>query len=276
MCKVLRVNKSSYYHWIKAGSVIKKVDKKLNELIEIIFVQGRANYGTRRIVDKLKELYGLIISRKRISNIMKDLKLKVKMKRRYKNTTDSNHNLPIAANILNRDFYASNPNEKYVGDITYISTGEGWLYLATVIDLYSRKIVGWSMDETMKVSLVNDALKMALISRNPEKGLIWHTDRGSQYASYEHKDLLKRHGIIQSMSRKGNCHDNAVAESFFHTLKTELIHHEIYHTKEQAKRSIFEYIEVFYNRERSHSANNNLSPVEFEEKQKLLQKEIAA
>jgi hypothetical protein len=158
----------------------------------------------------------------------------------------------------------------------YIPTSEGWLYLATVIDLYSRRIVGWSMDETMKVSLVNDALKMALISRNPDKGLIWHTDRGSQYASYEHKDLLKRHGIIQSMSRKGNCHDNAVAESFFHTLKTELIHHEIYHTKEQAKRSIFEYIEVFYNRERSHSANNNLSPVEFEERQKLLQKEIAA
>ncbi|WP_155401065.1 IS3 family transposase, partial [Aliarcobacter butzleri] len=191
-------------------------------------------------------------------------------------TTDSNHSLPIAPNILNRDFYASKVDEKYVGDITYIPTSEGWLYLATVIDLYSRKIVGWSMDETMKVSLVNDALKMALISRNPDKGLIWHTDRGSQYASYEHKDLLKRHGIIQSMSRKGNCHDNAVAESFFHTLKTELIHHEIYHTKEQAKRSIFEYIEVFYNRERSHSANNNLSPVEFEERQKLLQKEIVA
>ena len=183
------------------------------------------------------------------------------MKRRFKvMTTDSNHSLPIAPNILNRDFYASKVNEKYVGDRSinkkilnisffntrYITTSEGWLYLSTVIDLYSRKIVGWSMDETMKVSLVNDALKMALISRNPDKGLIWHTDRGSQYASYEHKDLLKRHGIIQSMSRKGNCHDNAVAESFFHTLKTELIHHEIYHTKEQAKRSIFEYIEVFY------------------------------
>ena len=209
MCKVLRVNKSSYYHWIKAGSVIKKVDKKLNELIEIIFVQGRANYGTCRIVDKLKELYGLIISRKRISNIMKDLKLKVKMKRRYKNTTDSNHNLPIAANILNRDFYASNPNEKYVGDITYISTGEGWLYLATVIDLYSRKIVGWSMDDTMKVSLVNDALNIAMIHRKPSKGLIWHTDRGSQYASYSHKDLLQKYNIIQSMSRRGNCWDSA-------------------------------------------------------------------
>ena len=241
MCKVLRVNKSSYYHWIKAGSVIKKVDKKLNELIEIIFVQGRANYGTRRIVDKLKELYGLIISRKRISNIMKDLKLKVKMKRRYKNTTDSNHNLPIAANILNRDFYASNPNEKYVGDITYISTGEGWLYLATVIDLYSRKIVGWSMDDTMKVSLVNDALNMAMIHRKPSKGLIWHTDRGSQYASYSHKDLLQKYNIIQSMSRRGNCWDNSVAESFFKSLKQELVYNTYFYTKRQAKKEIFEY-----------------------------------
>lgn len=132
------------------------------------------------------------------------------------------------------------------------------------------------MDESMKVSLVNNALKMALSNQNPSKGLIWHTDRGSQYASCEHKDLLKQYGIIQSMSRKGNCLDNAVAESFFHTLKTELTHHEIYHTKEQAKRSIFEYIEVFYNRERMHSANNNLSPVEFERKQKMLQVETAA
>ena len=275
MCKVLRVNKSSYYHWIKAGSVIKKVDKKLNELIEIIFVQGRANYGTRRIVDKLKEF----ISRKRISNIMKDLKLKVKMKRRYKNTTDSNHNLPIAANILNRDFYASNPNEKYVGDITYISTGEGWLYLATVIDLYSRKIVGWSMDDTMKVSLVNDALKMAMIHRKPSKGLIWHTDRGSQYASYSHKDLLQKYNIIQSMSRRGNCWDNSVAESFFKSLKQELVYNTYFYTKRQAKKEIFEYIEFYYNRIRSHSYLGNLSPVKFEEKQekeKVLQSEMVA
>ena len=203
MCKVMKVNKASYYHWIKAGCIIKKVDEKVNELIEIIFIQGRNNYGTRRIQDKLKELYGLIISRKRLSSIMKDLNLKVKMKRRYKNTTDSNHNLPIAANILNRDFYASNPDEKYVGDITYIPTGEGWLYLATVIDLYSRKIVGWSMNDTMKVSLVNDALDMAILHRSPAKGLIWHTDRGSQYASYSHKDLLQKHEILQSMSRRG-------------------------------------------------------------------------
>ena len=182
MCNVMKVNLSSYYHWIKSSCVIKKTDEKVNELIEVIFIQGRLNNGTRRIQDILLELYGLIISRIRIASIMKDLNLKVKMKRRYKNTTDSNHNLPIAANILNRDFYASNPDEKYVGDITYIPTGEGWLYLATVIDLYSGKIVGWSMADTMKVSLVNDDLK---------------------------------HGITQSMSRKGNCCDNAVRESFF-------------------------------------------------------------
>ena len=265
MCRVLNIDKSSYYHWIKAGCIIKKVDEKLNELIEIIFVQGRQNYGTRRIKKRLVQRYGLIVSRRRIGAIMRDLGLKVKTKKRYKvNTTNSNHNLPIAPNILNRDFYASHHNEKWVGDITYIPTSEGWLYLATVIDLYSRKIVGWSMDDTMKVSLVNDALNMAISSRNPPKGLIWHTDRGSQYASYSHRDLVEENGIIQSMSRKGNCWDNAVAESFFHTLKTELVYHEIYETKSQANQSIFEYIEVYYNRERMHSTNNNYSPVEFE------------
>lgn len=156
MSKVLKVDRTSYYHWIKAGCITKKVDKQLNGLIETIFIQGRKNYGTRRIQDKLKELYGVMVSRKRVSLIMKELGLRVHMKRRHKSTTDSNHNFPIAPNLLNRDFYASAPNEKYVGDITYISTGEGWLYLATVIDLYSRKVVGWSMDDTMKVSLVND------------------------------------------------------------------------------------------------------------------------
>ena len=275
MCKILKVDKSSYYHWIKSGCKDKQIDEKLNELIEIVFVQGRQNYGTRRIKDKLKQRYGLIVSRRRIGTIMKDLGLVAKTKKRYKiNTTNSNHNLPIAPNLLNRDFYASNPDEKYVGDITYIPTSEGWLYLATVIDLYSRRIVGWSMDDTMKVSLVNDALNMALTSRKPPKGLIWHTDRGSQYASYSHRDLLEQNGIIQSMSRKGNCWDNAVAESFFHTLKTELVYHEIYETKAQANQAIFEYIEVYYNRERMHSANNNYSPVEFENI--MLQNETAA
>ena len=267
MCKVFKVDKSSYYNWIKNGCLIQKVDEKLNELIEIIFIQSRQTYGTRRIKDKLLERYGVIVSRKRIRNILRQLGLFVKMKRRFKvMTTDSNHSLPIAPNILNRDFYASKVDEKYVGDITYIPTNEGWLYLATVIDLYSRKIVGWSMDETMKVSLVNDALKMALISRNPSKGLLWHTDRGSQYASYEHKNLLEKYGIIQSMSKKGDCWDNAVAESFFHSLKTELIHHENFLTRKQANEKIFEYIEIFYNRQRLHSSNNYMSPSEFEEK----------
>ena len=276
MCKVLKVNRASYYHWLSSGSVIRKVDIKLNELVEFIFNQGRNAYGTRRIKDKLLLYYGLFVSRKRISNIMKNLNLKVKMKRRYKNTTDSNHNLPIAPNILNRDFYASNPNEKYVGDITYISTGEGWLYLATVIDLYSRKVVGWSMDDTMKVSLVNNALNMALRHRTPKKGLIWHTDRGSQYASYSHKDLLEKYNITQSMSRKGNCWDNAVAESFFKSLKNELVYQTVFYTKKQAKQEIFKYIELFYNRVRSHSYLNGLSPVEFEEKIEMLQVETAA
>ncbi len=275
MCKCLKVDKSSYYHWVRSGSVVKRVDEKLNELIEIIFMQSRQTYGTRRIKDKLVKRYGFIVSRRRIKNIMKDLGLSVKMKRRFKiNTTDSNHNLPIAPNILNRDFYAYMPDTKYVGDITYIPTNEGWLYLATVIDLYSRKIVGWSMSDNMKTTLINDALTMALINRNPPKGLIWHTDRGSQYASYEHKDLLQKHGIIQSMSRIGNCWDNAVAESFFHTLKTELIYLEIFETRAQANQAVFEYIEVFYNRQRAHSANGYLSPVEFEEK--MLRLETAA
>jgi len=275
MCRVLKVDKSSYYRWIKGGEVVKRVDKKLNELIKMIFVQGRENYGTRRIKVQLLKRFGFIVSRRRIGAIMKDLGLKAKTKKRYKiNTTDSNHNLPTALNILNRDFNASTPDEKYVGDITYIPTNEGWLYLATVIDLYSRRIVGWSMDDNMRVSLVNNALNMAISNRNPSKGLIWHTDRGSQYASYSHKDLLSQHGIIQSMSRKGNCWDNAVAESFFHTLKTELVYHEIYETRAQANQSIFEYIEVYYNRQRSHSTNNYLSPVEFEDL--MLQNEMVA
>ena len=276
MCKVIKVNRSAYYNWVQTGCIVKKIDNQLNELIQAIFIQGRNKYGTRRIQDKLLELYGLIVSRKRISSIMKDLNLKVKMKRRFKNTTDSNHNLPIAPNLLNRDFYASNPNEKWVGDITYIRTGEGWLYLATVIDLYSRRIVGWSMDDTMKVSLVNDALNMAITQRNPPAGLLWHTDRGSQYASYSHRDLLEENGIIQSMSRKGNCWDNAVAESFFKTLKSDLIYDTYFYTKKQAKQEIFEYIEFYYNRTRSHSYLGNLSPVRFEELNFVLRNEMAA
>jgi putative transposase len=273
MCKVLKVDRSSYYHWIAAGCVVEKIDEHLNQLIKEAFTNSRETYGTRRIRESLKQQYGLLVSLKRISSIMKSLGLVVKMKRKFRViTTDSNHNFPIAPNRLNRDFHTSFINNVYVGDITYIKTGEGWLFLATVIDLYSRKIVGWAMDQTMTVDLVNDALQMAIRRRNPEKGLIWHTDRGSQYASYQHKNLLEQHGIVQSMSRKGDCWDNAVSESFFHSLKTELIYHENFQTRAEAHMKIFEYIEIWYNRERLHSTNNYLSPADFEEQ--MLQKEI--
>jgi len=177
--------------------------------------------------------------------------------------------MPVAPNLLARDFTASAPDQKYVGDITYIWTQEGWLYLATVIDLYSRKIVGWSMQEHMRVDLVNDALLMAIWQRKPRRGLLWHTDRGAQYASRSHHNILSQHGITQSISRKGNCWDNSVAESFFRTIKTELIYHIDYKTREEAKQLVFEHIETYYNRKRLNSANDYLAPEEFEKLKRL-------
>lgn len=275
MCRVLKVDTSSYYYWHRTGCIVEKVDEELNNLIKSIFKAGREAYGQRRIKEALQKKHGFIVSKRRIGSIMKSLNLIPKMRKKFKvNTTDSNHNLPVAPNILDRDFNSELPDTKYVGDITYIHTAQGWPYLATVIDLFSRKVVGWSMDDNMRVSLVNDALEMAIKRRSPQAGLIWHTDRGSQYASYSHKNLLQEHGIVQSMSRKGNCWDNAVAESFFHSLKTEFTNHEMFETRAKANEMIFEYIEVFYNRQRMHSSNNYLSPVEYEEK--MLLKEMAA
>jgi transposase InsO family protein len=272
MCRLFNVSRSCYYRWL---SIDKQEDCQLNELIKSVFIDSRKTYGTRRIKKRLEQLYGLIMSRRRIGRIMKKLSLKCLNRRRFRvQTTNSNHSYMISPNLLKQDFYASCSDEVYVGDITYIPTSEGWLYLATVIDLYSRKIVGWSMDANMKTSLVNDALFMAIKQRNPNKGLIWHTDRGSQYASESHRELLQEFGITQSMSAKGNCYDNAVAESFFHSLKTELTHHVKFETRAQAHQAIFEYIEVFYNRQRLHSSNNYMSPVEYENY--MLQKEIVA
>ena len=232
-------------------------------MIKQIFEESRGLYGARRIRRKLLQL-GKAVSRKRIARLMKATSLYCKTKRRFKVTTNSKHNRPVSPNLLQRQFNVSRPNQYWVGDITYIPTSKGWLYLATVIDLYSRKVIGWSMSNRMQASLVNDALLMAIWQRKPAKGLVWHTDRGSQYASQSHRDILKEHHIIQSMSRKGDCWDNAVAESFFHTLKTELTHHHKFKNREEAKHVIFEYIEVFYNRIRIHSANNYMSPVDFE------------
>ncbi len=264
MCETLGVGRTSYYDWLKVQPSVRTLEnQRLSVKIKEIFIDSRATYGTRRVRRSLQNV-GFAISRRRVGRLMKQGDLVCKTRRQFKVTTDSNHRLPIAPNLLERNFVALRPNEKYVGDITYVWTQEGWLYLATVIDLFSRRVVGWSMKEHMRASLVNDALLMALWERKPSRGLIWHTDRGSQYAAESHRKILKDHGILQSMSRKGDCWDNSVAESFFHTLKTELTHHINYKTKEEAKKAIFEYIEVFYNRKRMHSANDYFSPEEYE------------
>lgn len=269
MCGLLEVSRSQYYQWAQGlMSSRSQETQRLTEEISELVVESQYRYGTRRVQRGLAKK-GLTVSRRRIGRIMKEQHLSCKTRRKFKMTTDSNHSLPVAANLLDRQFSPIAPNTHYVGDITYIPTQEGWLYLATVIDLYSRQVVGWAMNEHMKASLVNDALLMALWKRKPVRGLIWHTDRGSQYASDSHRSVLRTHGIIQSMSRKGNCWDNAVAESFFHSLKVELTHHENFKTREEAKKSIFEYIEIFYNRVRMHSANNYLSPVEYERQLKI-------
>jgi len=260
----MKVSRSRYYHWIKSPKTEReKENEQLIATLKDLFEKGRGSYGTRRLKNKFSE-QGITVSRRRIGRLMVQAGLWCKTKKRFKVTTDSKHNKPIAPNLLKRQFTVSEADRYYVGDITYIQTQEGWLYLAVVIDLFSRKIVGWSMDNRMKAQLVNDALLMAIWKRKPQKGLVWHTDRGSQYASDSHRAILKEHSIIQSMSRKGNCWDNAVSESFFHTLKTEMVHHTLFKTRNEATQAIFEYIEVFYNRERIHSANDYLSPVEYE------------
>lgn len=246
MCRFLHVSPSAYYAWLhRAPSSREKADVQLSSMVQNAFEKSRRTYGTRRLKIALFR-QGRSVGRRRIGRLMKEAGLACKTKRRFKATTDSKHSLPIAPNDLNRQFAVAQANQVYVGDITYIQTLEGWLYLSVVIDLFARQVVGWSMATHMKTQLINDALLMALWKRKPTKGLLWHTDRGSQYASETHRELLKQHGIQQSMSRKGNCWDNAVSESFFHTLKTELIHHKTFHTREEAKQAVFEYSEVFY------------------------------
>jgi putative transposase len=269
LCRILKVSRSGYYDWLdREKSGREKQDQALKEHLKVFFLEGRGVYGSRRLKQRLAQT-GLNVSRRRVSRLMKEETLLCKLTRRIKATTDSNHNKPIAANLLQRQFKVRAPNRYWVGDISYIPTQEGWLYLATVIDLYSRKVVGWSMSDRLKAELVNNALLMAIWKRKPPKGLIWHTDQGSQYASHSHRNILKQHQLIQSMSRKGDCWDNAVAESFFHTLKTELTHHHSFKTRQKAKNAIFDYIEVFYNRIRLHSTTNYYSPTQFESLQKI-------
>jgi len=271
MCKMLQVSRSRYYAWQKKPlSYRSKSDIFLIEKIRSVFLKGRMLYGTRKIRKRLQQR-NVIISRKRITRLMLEANLERRVKRKFKATTDSKHNFVASPNLLKRQFHIAKPNLVWAGDITYIPTQTGWLYLATVMDLYSRKIVGWSMDTSMKANLVNNAITMAVWQRRPAKGLIWHTDRGSQYCSNSHREILKDHGVLQSMSRKGDCWDNATSESFFSILKKELVQLSNFTDQKQAAAAIFEYIEVFYNKNRSHSTIEYLAPAEFEEREILLQ-----
>jgi len=206
---------------------------------------------------------GIRCGKNRVARLMRENGIMAKTKRRFKITTDSKHNLPIAENLLGQDFTADAPNKTWTGDITYVWTRQGWMYLAVVLDLFNREIVGWSMRKRITKDIVTKALAMAIQRKRPQAGLIFHSDRGSQYASNEFRKLLEEHHFVQSMSGKGNCYDNAVTESFFHTLKTELVYFERYKTRSEARQGIFEYIEIFYNRVRRHSYLGYVSPVDF-------------
>ena len=265
MCRVFGVSRSGFYEGANRPDCARKqADRQLEGEIKQAFEDSRENYGTRRIQQTLRD-QGRQVSRARIGRLMRQHGLRCKTRRRFRATTNSNHSLPVAPNHLDRQFQVAEPERAYVGDITYVATGEGWLYLAVFLDLFSRQVVGWAMSAWVTTDLVIDALQMARWRRRPGKGLLVHTDRGSQYASGRFQALLKDQGYVCSMSRKGNCWDNAPAESFFHTLKTELIHHRRFETREQAKQEIFEYIEVFYNRQRKHSTLGYRTPVEFEQ-----------
>ena len=264
-CDVLEVSRSGYYAWLdRPTSARARRRERLAKKIEQVHEQNRQVYGSPRLCLALNA-QGEEVCENTVASIMKQRQIRAKRKRKFvPTTTDSAHQQPVADNVLDRQFNAELPNTRWAADITYIATDQGWLYLAAVIDLCSRRIVGWSMADHMRVELVSDALQMAVARRSPAPGLLHHSDRGVQYASDDYMHLLRSQGMQMSMSGRGDCWDNAVMESFWSTLKTELVHHEHYATREQARASIFEYIEVFYNRKRLHSSLGYVSPETFE------------
>ena len=266
MCQILEVSLSGYYAWRgRPDSARCQENVALRAKIEFYFERSRGTYGTPRLKADLAEEAGLQVSRRRIGRLMGSANLRVRCKRKFRTTTQSKHSYPVAENILDRDFHASAPNQKWVTDITYLPCTDGWLYLATVMDLYSRKIVGWAMHERLETLLVAQALQMALHRRRPGAGLLHHSDRGSQYASAAYRQALQRLEAVQSMSRKGDCWDNSVQESFFATLKTELELSGARRNRALTRTEVFEWIEVFSNRQRRHSSLGYRSPVAFEE-----------
>lgn len=274
MCKVLKVSRSSYYDWLnRPESSRKQDDKKLLIDIRRIHKDSYETYGIRRVKAQLNR-DGIRCGKNRVARLMRQNGIYSRLRRKYKATTNSNHSYPVAPNLLKQDFSSDTPNQKWVGDLTYIATDEGWLYLAGVEDLFNRKLVGWSLGSRITKELTISALRQAVGKECPGPGLIFHSDRGSQYAAYAYQDELRKYNIQQSMSRKGNCYDNASMESFFSTLKKDIIYGRKFRTREEAKIVIVEYIETFYNCRRLHSALGNMSPIEYE-RQFSCQKDVA-
>ena len=264
LCRLLGVRRSAYYDWRNQPcKVISQEEFALRQRMKALFKASRESLGSRTLARKLRE-EGFEVGRDRTRRLMKALNLKVKQKRKYKATTDSKHQLPVAENVLNRQFSPQAPNQVWGTDITYLWTQQGWVYLAVVIDLYSRRVVGWSMDRRMKKALVIRALMMAINLRKPPPGLIHHSDRGSQYASHGYQALLKQHGVICSMSRKGNCWDNAPVERFFSSLKREWTGDRLYRTRQEAIADVREYVAVYYNSQRLHSTLGYKTPMNYE------------
>jgi putative transposase len=263
LCEMLSVSPAGFYASKRPPSQRANDNAELAAEIRAIFDESRRRYGAPRIRAELAAR-GRKVSLNRVARIMRELGLRARRKRRFVPTTDSKHAMPVAPNVLDRDFTADAPNKIWVTDITYVWTREGWLYLAAILDLYSRRVIGWSMSESLSREIALDALDMALRSRKPPAGLLHHSDRGSQYASGDYQTALTERGIRCSMSRKGDCWDNAVAESFFASLKTELVNEADYVTRAEARSAIFEYLEVFYNRRRRHSSLGYVCPVDYE------------
>ena len=275
MCRLLRVSTSGYYDSLQRQPGAQQIRRQsIAQAAAVSYFESNRIYGHRKVHDDLVA-DGIYCCQETVRRIMRDIGLFSRIKRKFVVTTNSDHILSVAENLLNRDFSAAAPNQKWVADITYIRTQQGWLYLAVVLDLFSRRIVGWSMSDTIDSILVQDALRMALLHRRPNAGLLHHSDRGIQYAAEDFQELLKANKIICSMSRKGNCWDNAVAESFFGSLKSEWVQKKIYETQEDAKKDIFHYIEMFYNRKRRHASLGNVSPVVYEEMYEMNQEQAA-
>jgi len=264
LCRVLQVARSGFYAWLRRRPSRRAgANEQLRVAIRAAHHQSRGTYGSPRVQRELVA-QGFEAGRNRVARQMRSMGLVARRPKRFRRTTDSSHDHPVAANVLNRDFAVEGPNQAWVTDITYLWTREGWLYLAVVLDLFARRVVGWAMAEHLRTSLALEALHMALGRRLPQPGLVHHSDRGCQYASEAYRTALTRHGILCSMSRKGNCWDNAVAESFFSTLKIELVHRSTWTDRATARLAVAEYIECFYNSERRHSTLDYRSPAEHE------------